>query len=485
MMAFNWGSFYRPELSPYVQDWIRLVYGGLLLAQQICLAPLIRRYFTSEDCGGYMDRDKKWHGAQKPMAAVFVFSLWVLSALGLVTGRHVPLAAAFNLLFSYLYFIRTRWTSILRGMGAPGYMTFWLASLIFFLELARYAGPLERSFHHAVLFCFQFDFAVMILDSGLIKILFGYARSEGMDYGLVNPYWSYGWRWYKEIKPSSAIFRILNHLAYLSEIIGALALLYPPTRFLGIFLIAGGFLIVAAQIRLGMLAEMVMLSTLIYWSSAGPFSGGTTLRILPVWLSHLFIAFFWTYAVLLPVAKIGLYYNYFAKKKLYAPLQRLLETYANTFGIILWRVFTSDLTDFYVRVYTVDRLSGEKTEYARLGQWSRKTLNRYQWVGEFICLTSIFTTLKYFPRSPERFEKKLLRYAKTLGTSARDLLLFEYISIQKTERNFSHVLVRHFLVDLGDLTVREETLASGFSVQTAHPGSKLHPSLNPGTYVPA
>ncbi len=467
-------------------DLIRIVYGGLLLAEQICLIPLIRWYFTSEDCGGFMDRSRQWHWAQKPGVAIFLFSLWVLSAIALIAGRHVLLAAAFNLAFSYVYFIRTRWSSILRGMGAPGYMTFWLAALVFFLELATHAGSFEKSFHTAVLLCFQIDFAVMMLDSGLIKILFGYARNEGMDYGLVNPYWSYGWQSWKGKRPSNLIFKVLNHLAYLSEIAGGLALLYPPTRTLGVLLIAGGFLFVATQIRLGMLAEMMMLATFIYLPSAGPASSPESpLWTLPSWLSQTFIAFFWTYAILLPFIKTALYYNYFAKKKLHAPLQRFLETYTNTFGIILWRVFTADLTNFYVRIYRVDRETGEKREYSRFGKLGREIKNRYQWVGEFICLTSIFTTLKYFPQSPEKFERKLLRYVKTIDPTGQDLILFEYISIQKTETNYSHVPVKIFWVDAQNGTVRQEVLEPAISIHRPHPGSRLHPSLNPGTYVPA
>lgn len=486
MMNPNWNSFFRPELSPYVQDWIRIVYGGLLLAQQICLIPLARLYFTSENDAGYMDPSKRWPWAQKPAAVFIWFSLWTFSAAALVTGRYVLLAAAFNLVFSYLYFIRTRWTSILRGMGAPGYMTFWLAALVFFLELAHYAGPLEKSVQSAVVLCFQIDFAVMMLDSGLIKILFGYARNEGMDYGLVNPYWSYGWKNYKEKPPSKPVFKILNHLAYLSEIAGGLALFYPPTRLLGILLIAGGFLFVATQIRLGMLAEMVMLATLIFVpSGSSSFPAEPLSWALPPWLGFAFIAFFWTYAILLPFVKIGLYYNYFSRKKFHAPLQRFLETYTNVFGIILWRVFTADLTNFYVRIYRVHRETREKKEYSCLGKLGRETKNRYQWVGEFICLTSIFTTLKYFPRSPERFEQKLLRYAKTVDPTGQDLILFEYISIQKTETNYAHVPVRHFWVDVQDGTVRQEVLEPSVLIHQPHPGSRLHPSLNPGTYVPA
>lgn len=479
------GNFFSPELSLLLQEWIRVAYGCLLIAQQVCLVPLVRWYFTSEDCGGYMDPSKKWHWAQKPGAAIVLFSLWVLSATALVAGRHVLLASAFNLVFCYVYFIRTRWSSILRGMGAPGYMTFWLAALVFFLEMAKYAGPLEKSFHSAVLFCFQIDFAIMMLDAGLIKILFGYARNEGMDYGLVNPYWSYRWKTYKEKRPSALVFKTLNHLAYLGEIVGALALLYPPTRILGILLIAGGFLLVATQIRLGMLAEMVMLSTLIYLPSVGSFSPEPSIRILPLWLSDALIAFFWMYAILLPFVKMGLYYNYFVKKKLYAPVQRFLETYTNVFGIILWRVFTADLTNFYVRIYQLHRGTREKKEYARFGKLSWETRNRYQWVGEYVCLTSIFTTLKYSPGSPERFEQKLLRYAKTIVPTGQDSILFEYISIQKTGMSYSYVPVRCFWVDVKNATVRQEILESDFSIHTPHPGSRLFPALHPGTYVPA
>ena len=41
-------------------------------------------------------------------------------------------------------------------------------------------------------------------------------------------------------------------------------------------------------------------------------------------------------------------------------LQRLLERYTNAFGMILWRVFSVDLVNFFIRVYRESR-DGAKT----------------------------------------------------------------------------------------------------------------------------
>ena len=67
----------------------------------------------------------------------------------------------------------------------------------------------------------------------------------------------------------------------------------------------------------------------------------------------------------------------------------------------------------------------------RLRAWDRTTGWRYMHVGEFICLASIFTSLKYYPDDPSIFERRLVRYARTVPTLSGGEIVFEYHAVRK------------------------------------------------------
>src|SRR5207245_2480072 len=71
---------------------------------------------------------------------------------------------------------------------------------------------------------------------------------------------------YKRLPPKHAIYRVLNQLAWGTEFAAALAMLFPPTRFLGGMILIGTFAFIATQIRLGLLCEMVMLSGVLFFA---------------------------------------------------------------------------------------------------------------------------------------------------------------------------------------------------------------------------
>ena len=62
---------------------------------------------------------------------------------------------------------------------------------------------------------------------------------------------------------------------------------------------------------------------------------------------------------MLPIAYGTMALNFYANRRVFAPLQFFVERYTNFFGQILWRVFSYDVVHFYVEVYQVD---GEKRE---------------------------------------------------------------------------------------------------------------------------
>jgi len=172
--------------------------------------------------------------------------------------------------------------------------------------------------------------------------------------------------------------------------------------------------------------------------------------------------------------------GFYVRQPLPHVLQRALERYTNLFGIIIWRVFSVDLVNFYVRIQAQPRAGGTRRLVGQLGTWPR-----FNHVGEMICLTSVFTTLKYYPSNADIFRERLLRYARTLPHGAGDVLIFEYLSVVKEHGRFDWVPTAEYRVDLADASIDERILAPGFSPRRAHPASPVHEGATPGSYAPA
>jgi len=335
-----------------------------------------------------------------------------------------------------------------------------------------------------------------LLSAGLYKILAGYPKGEGMEYGLVNPWWGYWWRWYRRVRPDNLLFKTLNHLAYGTEILAAILLLIPSTQMIGALVIVGGFFFIATHIRLGFLCEMVMLSALLY-SEPGSLGGRIIGSFMPAtvdvgeasffwfspWLNAVLVSLLWGYILLLPLAHIGLYYNFLMRRSLPGVLQLILERYTNFFGIIIWRVFSIDVVNFFVNIYVLDKVEG-KRPYSVFGALDWNSRFRFLHVGEFVCLASIFTTLKYYPSNRDRFREKLVRYAKTVPCPSSSVLLFEYISITKSKDGFDFVPLANFLVDIYEEKIEENMLDNRFPVREAHPVSPVYEAGYPGSYAP-
>jgi hypothetical protein len=183
--------------------------------------------------------------------------------------------------------------------------------------------------------------------------------------------------------------------------------------------------------------------------------------------------------VLLPFAHAGLYYNFYSRRSLAQPLQALLERYTNFFGLIIWRVFSVDLVNFFIRVWREPRSGGERELVAPIGAWPR-----FNHVGEMICLTSLFTTLKYYPSNDGLFRERLLRYARTLPHDDSQVIVFEYVTVVRQESRFDWVPVGLYRVDIHARTVDETLLDPAFSPRAAHAVSPVHEGMVPGSYAP-
>lgn len=485
--------FLEPALSPTLQALFRSGYGALLTLTLLQLLPQGPRFLTTATHGGYLDPSPLRDALLRQGTWPLVFAAWLAAALALTAGVFTVPAALLNFGLCYWFFIHTRWSGILRGMGAPGFMSWWLGAAVLMLETATHYDPSGRLRPWVVL-AFRVDFALIMLCAGLYKANAGYRSGDGMELGMVNPWWGYWWRWFSTWRGDHPMFRLFNLLAWLVQIGSALLMLFPPTREIGGMAIAISFAGIALQIRLGWLCEKVILATLLMHPAGGlldrllaqalPAPAPVTPVAVP-WLAEALLAGTIAYLVLLPLSKLGQYANFYFQRRLPGPLQWALERWTNLWGIIIWRVFTVDVTCFHVDIEVRDPARGETRVYARPGRLDWFSRFRYLHVGEFICLASIFTTLKYHASNRALFEEKLVRYARTIPCQSGQMVRFLYRAIRKQDGRFEHVPVAELTVDPVRGSVEQVALDTSFSLNAAGSASPVHEGARPGTYAPA
>ncbi len=476
---------FLPSLSNSSLAFIRTVYGCLLLILLTHASIHWRRFFVSGRTGGYFDPaegfEEKLHSVN---GARLVLCAWFLSAVCLVCDFYTPFAAALNLVFCRHFFVSTRWKSIARGFGAPGFMTYWLSLWLFLLEITcRFASPCKS----LVLLASQLDFSLIMLSAGTYKLLSGYAKDHGMEYGMVNPQWGYFPYFFQKFRTTSVLFKFLNHMAWSTEVVAGILMLIPSMRLVGSFLIFASFLFIATQIRLGILCEIVMTCCLLFIPansfldriicSAVPYA--VTPAACPDLVITLISLALFGYMVITPLVHFSLFFNLFARKRLPGILQRMVDAYANTFGIIVWRVFSADLTNFYINVYSLD-LSGRQL----ISKYSYLDGVRFSYVCEAITITSLFTLRKYYPSDLSLFEERLLRYASTLPSCSSQVFEFEYVSLRKEESLFVYRPISSYTVDLKLRQVKERILDETISVTTRNACSPLYAGPKAGSYAP-
>ena len=475
-----------PNLSLSTQSFIRTTYGLLIIATLVQSLPHARRFFVSERWGGYAERGPGVDWLQNPFALPLVLTAWFGAAFALTLGWWVVPAALVNGILCRYFFIHMRWRGVLRGMGAPGFIANWLGLAVLIQEYTRRHAP---DLQGLALLVLQVDFAFIMLSAGVYKFSAGYRTNNGMELGMVNPEWGYWWRFWSRQRPDAWWFRLFNELAWSTEVIAALLMLVPATRSIGGMLIIVTFVFIATQIRLGFLCEMVMVCCLLFahpgslvdvWLSAvvaPPEIAATTTA--PAWVNTLLAAGLWAYLVALPLAHAGLSFNLYAKKRFLGMLQRIFDAYTNTFGIIVWRVFSADHTNFLIEI---DERKADGTTQ-RISTWGEGL--RFSHVAESITVTTLFTTLKYYPSNSTLFTARLLRYARTLPRHADSTLGFRYLGVVKREDRFDFVLAAEYIVDLARGVVEEHVIDPSISVRAPVAASPVHEAARPGSYAPA
>ena len=419
--------------------------------------------------------------------------LWLLGVVGMACPwSWVRLAATVTLwAIARHYFIDSRWSSVRRGGGAPGFMSHWTLFYAMLLQFASFLDGAGR-LHAQVLRVMRVDFAVIMICAGLYKVLVGYLRGEGMEYGRANPLWGYHWRHYSRSDPARLHVRVLNLLGSTVEMgAGILMLMGAPWSWFGALSITLGFVYVAAFIRLGRLAFLMMLLPCIYAPAfEQPLAVPFHLQ-LPDPLIGLFSALCLAFIALLPLIKVTQYTNLFLQRQLPQPWQGWCTTFANHYPIIIWRVFTADVTNFFVRIYQL-KIDGRERNwvhedttycYRQGSDWA--TQWRFLHVTESIALVSVFTTLRYFPSQPELFEAKLVTYARSLRPLLDQdtiALRFETVVIEKGRERFDFKAQANHWVDLEGGMVRRQSLDPSLDFAAPARFSPVVESQAPGSY---
>ena len=100
-------------------------------------------------------------------------------------------------------------------------------------------------------------------------------------------------------------------------------------------------------------------------------------------------------------------------------------------------------------------------------------------------MTTLFTTLKYYPSNSTLFTTRLLRYARTIPRHADSTLGFRYFGVVKREDRFDFVLAAEYIVDLARDVVEEHVIDPSISVRAPVAASPVHEAARPGSYAPA
>jgi hypothetical protein len=374
-------------------------------------------------------------------------------------------------------------------------MSHWAALWIFLVELGRQldgTGWLVGQIFMAL----RMDFAFIMICAGTYKAAVGFFRGNGMEFGRVNPIWGYHWKYFSQKNPAGFYPKLMNFLAASGEILAGILLLvpHPWSQIPGALVVSLSFLYVSFFIRLGRLASLMVLLPILYHPEilTSAMNGAGVIVRLPS-SSLFFLAIpIWAYMALLPLIKGTQYYNLFANRVIPKHLQSLVTIMADRIPVIVWRVFTPDVINFFVRIYALENgrktlVVGEDNVYS-YRDWKRLWFKlRFLHVTESIALVSVFTTLKYFPSKPSLFEERLLRYARSVATdlsTSYSQMEFEYVAILKASQGWIYRPACTFLVDLAANKISKRILDPELDPASPALFSPVRESIRPGSLEP-
>jgi hypothetical protein len=244
--------------------------------------------------------------------------------------------------FCRYFFVYLRYKSVGRGNGAPGFMVYWFSLYGFLFAFVECFGlrtePLSA--------LFLFDFSLIMLSAGSYKLINGYVKQSGIEYGLCNPAWCYFADLFSLFfttasseKLSKTLRTLLNYSSFLTEFIIGFLILFPDLRKISGILVVATFLLLLI-VKLGTLTlTMITIGFAIYiqdveitsvFDRPTLFEGIYLLYAFSLILSYLWV---WCFHLKIHLPK-GLH---------------LISQSAYQFtGAIVWSVFTRNITKHLV-----------------------------------------------------------------------------------------------------------------------------------------
>jgi hypothetical protein len=396
----------------YHQDIFYLIVKLAFLAQIVYLLSIKRfylQYFSSSRSSGFILSDKyRWLTCQRVKVIYFVWLTSLVVVFIAPSHAFSKFIGLIPIIFSRLFFVTTRYTSVGRGNGAPGFMSYWVLLYGFFYLLLIN----HESWVYSIALIQAIDFGLIMLSAGIYKIIAGYLKGEGIEFGLVNPIWSIFNSFWLKFSNNSLVFRILNIASVASEIVIAIFFVNIQTwKYSGLLIILM-FVFLGLTVRLGFLSiTMIVLGVIFVLLSMAmkevSVSDLTSINTLTIFFFCILFVFTYIWN-----------WSFKLNKKLPSILAVVVKFSYKISGGIIWSVFTKQLTEIYIDYDS--QINDSKISNAKKCPLQISSRG----VHNGITVTTLANYSNYFPQNHHENKRRIATYLE----SAK---VFESLSIYR------------------------------------------------------
>ncbi len=413
--------------------------GFIFLLDLITFLPYLKRDFGKEyQLNSFIDTKLK---------AIIFGAVWFVSSLSLMLPMNNWIAPLILCIIFRFFYIHSRPTNLFRGGGAVGMFPAFIATSIFISELMinfNFSWVSISTFLNFMLF----HVGVVTLCAGIYKLSSGYLKGEGLEYALYNHMWSYWGFYFKNKKlPPRFLIVITDYFIALNQLIIGILMIFPETRDIGTIMLSFGFLILFLILKLGNLCLLVGVYSLLFIDYFKIYSMSfreyyflnvLDLAAIEDSLTSVYIFLATSYISI----KLLHYAQFYFRLSLPIPtfLRYLIEKISFYAPILIWRVFSADIINFYIKVEEESK-NGNRYRLNPDNFYNRNASNffakiRFFHVAESCVLSSIFLSVRYDKKNFEEAKEKLLRYICTLDDQMIDnknKLIFTYTKLLKKD----------------------------------------------------